>query len=709
MTQPVAHPLHIDEALAVYLEPQAEGRRVLLLGDAEGGLGTRLGRVAERLEIIDPRSRVPSEGEVPELPFRDAVFDLVVVVDVSSLPDPRAEAVRELRRVMREDGALVVGTSPFEGSSRKRRGSPQSAIERLLGAEFRFVRVMGQAALAGFSFGAHDASRDEDFSVDSSLVRGLRERAQRFIGFASDVRLDLEARLWVQVPASLEEQDAAAPSSELLHELKQAEDEARSALHRESELLREVEVLRRNQAQAERSLERGKLLERKLTEIEGDYDDAVARVRFLEHDLLERDAANERGRGQHERLERSLVDAKKALADAESKRAEAEHAREQAREELVSLSEECKALEARLVEAAEASLAAGREKKHHETVARDLLEELRAREGAEHVAVEHDARVSELEAERERAVQRALEAELARESASMRADELRAQLGAALQSIVPERESADYARGELAGLRLRVSEAETALSARVGLHAPRSSTQSAAYEPANFAGENTSGDDELAKARDRIDELEQRLERTQLKAQDADRVVELEEELDRLDHRVRELTRELEEADRFAESHAEDAERIDTFDSELETARRRMDSLEDELRATQDELRAARSDADSLAAEASARIELAQRREQDARTERDDARAALGEARAIWAQLAGTSTTPDFATGPQSAEPRLRAELAERDARLSEAEHELALRGQRILQLEENLRAQIRGSIPPPPFGNSDG
>ncbi|MFT3922690.1 MAG: methyltransferase domain-containing protein [Myxococcales bacterium] len=703
MTQPVAHTVHTDEALAVYLEPLAEGRRLLLLGEAEGTLGARLGRVAERLEIIDPSSRVPSNGEVPELPFRDGVFDLVVAVDISFLPEPRPDAVRELRRVLREDGILVLGTSPFAGGSRRRRGSPQGGLERLLGAEFRYVRVIGQAALSGFSFGAHDAPRDEDFSVDSSLVRGLRERAQRFVGFGSDLRLDLEARLWVQVPASETEpaeQAPAAPSAELLHELNRAEDEARNALHRESELLREVESLRRAQTQAERQLERGKHLERKLTEIEGDYDDAVARVRFLEHELLERDANAGRERNQYEALERGLSEARKELADAQSKRLEAERALEAARQEVGALADECKAFEARLVEAGELSLAASRERKHHETVAKDLLEELRSRERAEHVAVEHDARVTELEAERERAVQRALEAELARESATMRADELRAQLGANLAQTIPNKANEDRTRGELTGLRLRAQETEVALASIARL----SSRAAASSAPGD--------DDELLRAKDRIDELEDYIDRMQSKVEDADRVVELEAELDRLEHRVRELTRELEEADRFAEAHAEDAERIDTFDAELEAARRRMDSLEDDLRATQDELRLARADADALRVETEARVELAQRREQDARSERDDARAALAEARGILASLAGSpggSANTLGASAASQAEESLRSELAARDARLVDVERELANRDQRILQLEENLRAQIRGSVPPPPFGNPEG
>lgn len=717
MTQPVAPIFRADQALAVYLEPLAERRRVLLLGDAEGDLALRLSDVAHTLEIIDPTARLPSDGEVPELPFDEAYFDLVVVVDVSQLPQPHLDAVRELRRVLADDGVLVLCARV--GGRRRKRGALRGELERLLEREFRVVQVLGQAPLSGYSLGALDAPRDDEFTVDSSLVRGQRERAERLVAVGSDVTVPLEARLWVQVPVSEAAEPAApqAPDPALVQALARAEEEAREALHRESELLREVEALHRAREQAERLAERAKLLDRKLAEAEGDYDDAVARIRYLEGEVLEREGELERERAAREESERALADARAIADEALEKLRAVEQEREGLRAEVSELSAACTDFERRLAEVGEQMRALSQDKKHHETVARDLLEELRRREKDELAAVEHDARVKELEAERERAVQRALEAELARESAQMRADELRAQLGAEPRRGMSGEER-DAARGELTGLRLRVQEAEAALRAHVAGSARREAEAleraqariaelEAALRAQAEAPSGVEAEQELDAARARIDALEAEVERLGRRVQDADRVVALEAELDRLDHRVRELTLELEEADRVAEAHAEDADRIDALEAELEVSRRRVDELDDELRATLEALRAAKRDAEQAATEASTRLELAQRREQEARGERDDARAALAEARAILAQLASKvdANAEDPRSIVQALEQRerpdelaeLKATLHEREARLSQLTGELEAKEQRIRELERSLHTQLHG------------
>src|SRR5690606_26217939 len=104
MTPPVDPRAYADLALAVYLEPLVEDRHVLLLGAAHSALAERLESAARSLDIIDPAAREPSRGPVPELPFDDAAFDVVLVLDASALPDPRPDAVRELRRVLIDDG-----------------------------------------------------------------------------------------------------------------------------------------------------------------------------------------------------------------------------------------------------------------------------------------------------------------------------------------------------------------------------------------------------------------------------------------------------------------------------------------------------------------------------------------------------------------------------------------------------------------------------
>src|ERR1700712_3659182 len=133
MTSSVSSRAHADLALAVYLEPHVEGRRVLLLGEAQGVLADRFDQLAAHLEIIDPGSREPSRGEVPELPFDDESFDLVLVCDVATLPEPAAGALRELHRVLSRGGLLALGAEALSPKRRTRRDTPAHvALESLL-------------------------------------------------------------------------------------------------------------------------------------------------------------------------------------------------------------------------------------------------------------------------------------------------------------------------------------------------------------------------------------------------------------------------------------------------------------------------------------------------------------------------------------------------------------------------------------------------
>jgi chromosome segregation ATPase len=465
MNEPVESRTHADLALAVYLEPVAEDRRVLLIGDARGALAERLDTVSRRLDIIDPAAREPSRGPVPELPFRDATFDLVLIADVSALPDPRPDAVRELRRVLADEGTLV---ACLQAGARKRRrgGPPEEVLERLLAPQFRYVRAYAQATVAGHGFGALEAGADEDFAIDSSLVRGERAEPERIVALASDTRLKTESRLWVQVPPTAARADGEGGASfEALHRL---EDEAREAAQREAEALRELETERRARADAEHRLERAHTLERRLRDAEGDYDDAVARLRFLERELSERDGALELERKRRATVEQELGREKAQVLGADARVRAAEEERDAARADAEARLAELAEVEARLKERGDQVRELERTRKEKEVIARDLLEELRRLEQHKTADVEHDARVAELEAERDRAVQRALEAEVAREAAQMRVDELRAQLTeleqprghavAAPASVDPQLE------GTVRGLRMRVSELEQRLA-----------------------------------------------------------------------------------------------------------------------------------------------------------------------------------------------------------------------------------------------------
>lgn len=735
MTDNASPRAHADLALAVYLEPHIEGRRVLLLGNAEGELADRLDRLAARLEIIDPGTREPSRGEVPELPFDDASFDLVLVCDAASLPEPTGEAVRELARVLAQRGllALVQASQP----RRRRRGPPtQVWLEKLLGAEFRNVRVLAQAELAVSALGELERAASEEFSIDSSLVRELAREPERLIGLASESRLPGEPRVWVELPDAGEGGERSDPA--LLEELRRAEDEAREALHRESDSLRKLESERKARLEAEQLAERARLFERKLLAAEADYDDAVARVRYFESAIGEHEAAAGHDRERREAAERELAHARRELTSAQERTTRFERERDHAKAELDAVRGELEELEQRLIDLGKHVITLEHDKKHQEETARDLLEELRRLEQDKLATVEHDARVAELEAERERAVTRALEAEVAREAAQMRADELRAALEEQSARALPEAPHAgagfaaeardeasrlvleeqqaevvaleaqlDRLRGECSGLRLRLNEAELALEAV------------------------SSPGQQLAQATREIEELRLRLahseaayhalreaspsaRRSEVEPADVERTRKLEQQLAAADQRLFELTRELEEADRFAELHAEDVDRFSALEGELAQTRERLEDLGDELRTSDDELHTARGeleaiqrdlerarfDAQRSAGEAAARLELAERHE----AERDAARAALAEARGILSQLASRvgADENDPPSIVQAILARDDAFAPERERVLGELREELEQRDRRIEQLERFLRDAREAERPQP-------
>jgi chromosome segregation ATPase len=696
MNASVSSQTSADLALAVYLEPHADQRRVLVLSGVDAPLSRHLTAVAEHLDVIDPTSRAEGGGEVPELPFDDESFDLIVVADASALPEPLRDALRELRRTLARDGLLAIAVSAGDKGG--------ETLERLGAREFTGIKVFEQTPTLGYTLHDTDAERAE-LSIDRSLLRDSGERSERTVLLLSDARPKLESRLWVQLPA---EEMIPARGAELnprwVESLRKAEDEARSVLAREAELLRELSREKKARELAEASKERTKALERKLLAIEADYDDAVGRVRYFEGLLLEREAQEEAERGHGKGAERELSRLRDELSRVESKlkAAEAEQASLRAGEGDVA--SESAEYERRLAELGSELSASLRETKRHEKIARDLLEELRGLEQRALATVEQDARVAELEAERERAMQRALEAEVARESAQMRVDELRAQLDQPVAAAhagrpSPERDEllaerdrlahelealrrhqsdeleaqrqleSDQAlqisalRGERSGLRLRLDESERALLAfeqaasdggreldtRLSLAEARADAAISALGVAETS---------LKSLRSEVDQAE--ASRGQQHG-DPNEKAELEAQLSRAQHRIESLERELEEADRFAEESAEDLNRLDALESELDGTRQKLEQVDDEVRLLQDELIArktslqqleserqgreellsqARAEVVRLASEQAVRFDQLARRETELSAERDDAHAALAEARAILSHLA---------------------------------------------------------------------
>jgi ubiquinone/menaquinone biosynthesis C-methylase UbiE len=122
------HPVITRDRLRQVLRPEP-GERLLELGVGTGYYSLELAEwVAPdgRLELFDLQQEfldhvmraagerglanlVPTQGDATALPYEDASMDAVVLTAVlGEIPDPVA-ALREIRRVLRPDGRLVVG------------------------------------------------------------------------------------------------------------------------------------------------------------------------------------------------------------------------------------------------------------------------------------------------------------------------------------------------------------------------------------------------------------------------------------------------------------------------------------------------------------------------------------------------------------------------------------------------------------------------
>jgi ubiquinone/menaquinone biosynthesis C-methylase UbiE len=121
------HPLITRERLRRTLEPRP-GERILEVGPGTGYYAVPLAGwlgPAGRLDVFDLQQEMldhterrareagvtvhPLRGDARELPYEDGTFDAAVLVTtLGEIPD-QEQALRELRRVLKPDGRLVVG------------------------------------------------------------------------------------------------------------------------------------------------------------------------------------------------------------------------------------------------------------------------------------------------------------------------------------------------------------------------------------------------------------------------------------------------------------------------------------------------------------------------------------------------------------------------------------------------------------------------
>lgn len=284
---PGTAPVSSQQALAVYAEPLAAGRRVIVFGDPESG-------VAERLTELGARTVVSVAPGEDAGDLRPATFDLALVPDVAAFGDA-AVLLALVRRVVGENGAALVA-------------APAGAIDYyelfdLVAAEFVDVRMIAQVAFHGVTL-AELGTEDESpaVSVDTQLV-GDAGAPEAFVALASQRGASLDPYAIVGLPPS-EEPPADTHALEAAGALLAQEQLRAAALEGEMDRLR---------AQATEAAERAAQLEREV----------AARARQLAElstEVEEMRAAAEAGRiaaAQVEDLARRADRAEQALARVE--------------------------------------------------------------------------------------------------------------------------------------------------------------------------------------------------------------------------------------------------------------------------------------------------------------------------------------------------------------------------------------------------------
>jgi len=280
--QPRAPRVHPQQALAVYAEPLAAGRRVVVFGDPAAGLPERLEDLgADTVVLLTPGDDLDE--------VRAARFDLAIVPDLALFDDPAALLVC-VRRLLGDTGAALIAAPNREAAEAPdTRALDYYALFDLVAREFADVRMIAQLPFHGVAL-AEVGDEDESpaVSVDTQLADSDRA-PEAFVALASQRGTSLDPYAIVELPApapavldagELDEARAQLDAtSTRLDEARAQLDSTRAELHAaktqlEEERLR-VQGLMALRAQAARAIElehelaaRGRQLEDLSSEVE---------------------------------------------------------------------------------------------------------------------------------------------------------------------------------------------------------------------------------------------------------------------------------------------------------------------------------------------------------------------------------------------------------------------------------------------------------
>jgi hypothetical protein len=213
------HRVHPQQALAIYAEPLAVGRRVLVFGDPATGLLERLEELGAATVVL-----LTPDDELDDL--LGARFDLAIVTDLALFADPAA-LLASLRRLLGETGAALISATKLDPAEDSE-GEPLDyyALFDLVAAQFADVRMIAQLAFHGVAL-AEVGEEDESpaVTVDTQLADADRT-PQAFVALASQRGTSLDPYAIVELPSP----EPAALDVRELDELRGLLEEKRAQL-----------------------------------------------------------------------------------------------------------------------------------------------------------------------------------------------------------------------------------------------------------------------------------------------------------------------------------------------------------------------------------------------------------------------------------------------------------------------------------------------
>ncbi len=258
-----ADTLHPGLALVAFAEAIVDGRRVLVVGSADSGVGEHLVERGARVVHVadgDParlaeaaaanKTKHLSHGPLGDgaLAVRDGAFDVALIENLAADRDPPG-LLRTVRRALAPQGVAIVASPNPDTRVRLLAGSadPQRTpldyyqLYDTVSECFDAVTMLGQTPFVGYAVAAFAPEGDVDPVLDAGLVPGGAEEPEWFIAVAAHGPADVEALTIVQLP--LRNVMGPAQGAQLEAQLRSARIAERRSRERTAELEAELSVL----------------------------------------------------------------------------------------------------------------------------------------------------------------------------------------------------------------------------------------------------------------------------------------------------------------------------------------------------------------------------------------------------------------------------------------------------------------------------------